>query len=212
MIDPQQLITFSIAAYILIIVPGPAMLYVIARSIEQGRLAGLASVAGVAVGSLVHTAAAALGLSAILATSALAFSIVKYAGAAYLIYLGIKTLRSRDSSAIVTESISHDSNWHIFKQGVVVNVLNPKAALFFLAFLPQFTNPANGSVALQIMLLGFVFFLIALLSDGMYAMLAGSLASLLKRNPTFERRKRLLSGTSYILLGVTAAITSGDSQ
>lgn len=212
MFEPSQLITFTIAAYLLIIVPGPAVMFVIARSVEHGRKAGLASVLGVALGSLVHTLFAALGLSAILATSALAFNVVKYAGAVYLIYLGIKTLRER-TPANVTVEIEEKPLGQIVREGIIVNVLNPKAALFFLAFLPQFADPARGSVALQIIVLGLIFFVVALMSDGMYALLAGSFGRLLKQNPSWQRRQKVVSGTTYIALGVVAAVSgSGDSS
>jgi threonine/homoserine/homoserine lactone efflux protein len=211
MFESTTILTFSLAAYLLIVIPGPAVLYVIARSIDQGRMAGMMSVLGIAVGAFVHTVAAAMGISAVLAASAFAFGIVKYLGAAYLVYLGISTLlkKPEKKETIVIEPLSH---WHIFRQGIVVNVLNPKAALFFLAFLPQFTNPARGAVSLQMVILGLIFILIALISDGLYALLAGHIGGWLKRSPSYQQRQRIFSGTVYIILGVAAAFTGSDSK
>lgn len=211
MLSWPTVMAFSLAAYILIVVPGPAVMYVIARSLDQGRLAGLMSVLGVAVGALVHTAAAAFGLSALLSASAVAFNIVKYLGAAYLIYLGVKTLKTKVTPDQPIE-VEHWTMWQTFQQGIIVNVLNPKAALFFLAFLPQFADPGRGPVWLQICLLGLIFVLIALLSDGMYAMLAGQLSGFLKRNYTFMRGQRYFAGATYIGLGLLAAVTGSRTH
>ncbi len=210
MFDTSALITFSIAAFVLIVVPGPAVLFVIARSIEQGRLAGLFSVLGISLGALVHAAAAALGISAIFAASAVAFSVVKYLGAAYLIYLGVTTLL-RKPAAHHNIQIEQKPLGQIFRQGIIVNILNPKAALFFLAFLPQFTDPTRGSVPLQIFLLGLIFVSIALISDGGYALLAGQLRHWLQRSKGFQKGQKYVSGTAYIALGVVAAV-GGDSK
>lgn len=211
MLEPSALLTFVLAAYVLIAIPGPAVLYIIARSLEQGRLAGIMSVLGVAVGAGIHTLAATLGLSALLATSAVAFAIVKYLGAAYLIYLGVSTLLKKPANhkAVMVEP---KPLWQIFRQGVIVNTLNPKAALFFLAFLPQFADPARGPLAPQIFVLGLIFIVIALLSDALYALLAGQLGAWLKRSRHFETRQKYFSGMIYIALGVAAAISGGRSQ
>lgn len=211
MLDPTSLITFILAATVLIVVPGPAVLYIIARAIEQGRLAGLVSVLGIAVGALLHTLAAAVGLSAILATSALAFGVIKYLGAAYLVYLGVTTLLQKPATAGITTEPPKPL-WQIFRQGFIVNVLNPKTALFFLAFLPQFADAGRGSLALQITLLGFIFVLIALLSDSIYALLAGQIGGWLKRRPRFQQHQRIFSGTVYILLGATAAFAGNGRK
>ena len=211
MFEQSQLLTFLLATFILVIVPGPAVLYVIARSIAQGRVAGLASVAGLSLGGMVHTAFAALGLSAILATSAFAFSIVKFAGAGYLIYLGIKTLLASNNNTS-EQALGDASHWQIFRQGVVVSVLNPKTALFFLAFLPQFANPTRGNVTIQLLLLGLIFVVVAVLSDSVYALLAGSFGRILKNSPVFQRRQKLFSGTTYIALGLVAAFGSKAPQ
>lgn len=211
MIELSQLLTFSLAAFILIVIPGPAVLFVIARSIEQGRLAGIVSVLGVSLGALGHTVAAAFGLSAILATSAVAFSVVKYLGALYLIYLGIQAWRSKgENSAEIT--ITRQPLWTIFRQGVIVNILNPKAALFFLAFLPQFVDPTRGVAWMQVMLLGFIFVAIALVSDSVYALLAGSFGRLLQNNPRLQKRQKQASGAIYIALGLTAAFSGSNGK
>lgn len=207
--DPATLALFALASLALVVVPGPAVLYIVARSLEQGRAAGLASVAGVGAGALVHFVAAALGLSALLAASALAFSAVKFAGAGYLIYLGLRTLLVRSPSGPAAPPPLHPLR-RVFRQGLVVNLLNPKMALFALAFLPQFLDPARGAVALQALLLGGIFIAIALVSDGLYALLAGSVGGWLRRRPRLGRSQRLVSGTVYVSLGVATALTGAD--
>ena len=209
--EPTTLALFALASFVLIIVPGPAVLYVVARSLEQGRAAGLVSVLGVGTGALVHFIGAALGLSALLATSAVAFSVVKFLGAAYLIYLGLRTLFSR-SAAHGPKTLPRLPLHKIFVQGVVVNVLNPKAALFALAFLPQFLDPMRGAVALQALVLGAVFVAIAFVSDGLYALLAGSLGVWLRRRPGFLNVQRYVSGTIYLALGVATAFTGSSKK
>src|SRR5262245_60890147 len=156
---------FVAAAIMLLVTPGPAVLYIVARSVEQGRWAGLVSALGVHVGTLVHVAAAALGVSALLASSALAFDLVTYLGAIYLVYLGIRKLLGRDQRAN-GEASAPRSLRRLFAQGVVVNVLNPKTALFFLAFLPQFVDASKGAVGGQILVLGLIFVALGVISDG----------------------------------------------
>src|SRR5688500_14027852 len=153
--SPSTLALFAVAAMVLFVVPGPSVLYIVTRSIDQGRRAGLASVLGIHAGSLVHVAAAILGLSALLASSAAAFDVVRYLGAAYLIWLGVKRLRSRRAeSTVVTAPVPLSK---VAAQGLVVNLLNPKTAVFFLAFLPQFVRPDAGPVPLQLAVFGAVF-------------------------------------------------------
>jgi threonine/homoserine/homoserine lactone efflux protein len=211
MLEPAKLALFMIATLGLLLTPGPSVLYITARSMDQGRKAGLVSVLGVGIGTLFHITAAALGLSALLLSSALAFNIVKYLGAAYLIYLGIRKLMEKDEAQGET-TFKQRSLRQVFFQGVVVNVLNPKTALFFFAFLPQFVDPARGSVAIQIFTLGLIFAAMGLMSDGMYALLAGSIGGWLKRNPTFMRRQRYLTGGIYIALGLSAALAGNDKK
>ncbi|HKJ39072.1 MAG TPA: LysE family translocator [Anaerolineales bacterium] len=190
----------------LLLIPGPAVLYITARSASQGRLAGLVSVLAIETANFIQAAAAALGLSAILLSSALAFDIVKYLGAAYLIFLGVqKLLASENGSAdgvVKQESLSR-----IYWQGFAVNILNPKTALFFFAFLPQFVDPAKGNVIAQNMLLGAVFVGMAIITDSMYALLASSVAGRLSGNRRFQKGGRYFAGLVYIGLGVTTALT-----
>ena len=198
------LFAFAAAAFVLLVIPGPSVLYIVTRSVVQGRTAGLVSVLGVHVGSIVHVVAAILGVSALLASSATAFTIVKYLGAAYLVWLGIQQFRARDvDPTIVRDPVPRR---RLFAQGVVVNVLNPKTAIFFLAFLPQFVDPARGPAPVQLAVLGGLFILLGILSDGTYAMAAGLLARPL-RTPRFRRRLRHASGAVYLGLGVTAALS-----
>jgi len=205
MIHLPNLPVFLLAALILLLTPGPAVLYIIARSMDQGRLAGFVSVLSIESGNSVHVLAATLGLSAVLMSSALAFSVVKYLGAAYLVYLGIRRLMARDGDHEIAH-FKRQSLRRIYSQGVLVAALNPKTALFFLAFLPQFVDPSAGSVTLQFLMLGGLFILMAIVTDSMYALLASSAGGWLKRNRTFLRADRYLVGSMYIGLGLTAAL------
>lgn len=206
MIDSRSLMIFVAAALALLLAPGPAVLYIVARSIDQGALAGIVSVFGIGLGALVHVTAAALGLSALLVSSALAFMIVKYLGAAYLIYLGISTLLKKPAP-IETETPKKQSLFKIFRQGVIVNIFNPKTALFFFAFLPQFVNAERGSVTLQILFLGGLFTTMAICTDSIYALLAGRLGVWLKNSIRFQKIQKYFSGSIYILLGLTTAFS-----
>jgi threonine/homoserine/homoserine lactone efflux protein len=210
--DLASLALFTGAALVLLLTPGPAVLYIVARSIDQGRRAGLVSMLGVHVGTLVHVAAAAAGLSALLATSATAFSAVKYLGAAYLIYLGIRRLRDRAPARTSPSAPPRSRLERAFLDGVVVNVLNPKTALFFLAFLPQFVDVARGQVGAQILALGGVFVLLGIITDGAYAVSAGAAAGWLRRHPLVLARERWIAGGMYIGLGVAAALSSGERK
>ena len=202
---------FLLAALILLLTPGPAVLYIVARSLDQGRLAGFVSVLSIEVGNSVHVLAAALGLSAILLSSALAFSVVKYLGAAYLIYLGLGRLFTRENAHQPT-AFQRQSLLRIFRQGVLVAILNPKTALFFLAFLPQFVDPARGSVTAQLLTLGCLFVLMAVITDSLYALLAGTAGHWLKSTRSFVRAERYVVGSVYIGLGVTAALADAHRQ
>jgi threonine/homoserine/homoserine lactone efflux protein len=210
MLDWSTLMVFLVASLVLLLTPGPAVLYIVARSIEQGRLAGVVSAVGVGLGTLVHVAAAALGISALLVSSALAFSVVKYLGAAYLVYLGLRTLLHKDQAEHVSMPTAPLAR--IFRQGVVVNVLNPKLALFFFAFLPQFIDPDRDAVVGQIMLLGGIFALLGMLSDSLYALLAGTVRHWLRQSAAFLRGQRYVTGGVYIALGVTTALSGSEQQ
>jgi threonine/homoserine/homoserine lactone efflux protein len=181
------------------------VLYIIARSMDQGRLAGFVSVLSIEVGNSFHVLAAALGLSALLVSSALAFTVVKYLGAAYLVYLGLRRLFTREQAHEIA-SFQPQSLKRIFSQGVLVAILNPKTALFFLAFLPQFVDPSTGSVTTQLLTLGGLFVMMAIVTDGMYALLASTAGGWLKRNRSFLRAEKYVVGSVYIGLGVTAAL------
>lgn len=211
MVQPAQVRLFVLASLALLVVPGPAVLYIVARSVSQGRLAGVVSAAGVQVGASVHIVAAALGLSAVLLSSALAFNVVKYLGAAYLIYLGVRQWLAREL-ATGEMAVQPESLRRIFAQGVVVNVLNPKTALFFFAFLPQFVDPASGNVAAQVLLLGLLFVTLAVINDGAYALLAGSLGNWLRGNRRFWAGQRLFAGAVYVGLGVTTALSGSTNH
>jgi threonine/homoserine/homoserine lactone efflux protein len=210
MFDPSQLPLFLFAALVLLLTPGPAVMYIVARSLDQGRTAGLVSVLSVEIGNFFHVLAATFGLSALLMSSALAFSIIKYLGAAYLIYLGVKRLLSREKPGQVAH-VERQPYRQIFLQGVTVAVLNPKTALFFLAFLPQFVDHSLGTVPLQMLTLGCIFVLMAIVSDGLYALLAGSLGGWLK-NSSIWRGERYASGGVYILLGLAAAFSDSGKK
>jgi threonine/homoserine/homoserine lactone efflux protein len=207
-IELPNLPIFLLAALILLLTPGPAVLYIIARSMDQGRLAGFVSVLSIEVGNSFHVLAATLGLSAILLSSALAFTVVKYLGAAYLIYLGFRRLLTRAQDKKIA-SFQRQSLRRIFSQGVLVAVLNPKTALFFLAFLPQFVDPSVGSVTMQFLTLGAMFVIMAIVTDGAYAFLASTAGSWLKKNRSFLRAEQYVAGSVYIGLGVTAALSEG---
>ena len=202
----STLAIFALASFLLIVVPGPAVLYVVTRSVAQGRRAGLVSMLGVETGGLVHVAAAAVGLSALVASSATAFTVVKLAGAAYLIFLGVRRLVARDEP-LPEAQVGGRSTRRLFAQGVVVNVLNPKTAVFFLAFLPQFVDPARGAVSLQFVVLGLIFVAVAVVSDGAYALLAGTAGDWLRGSERVRRWLGRFSGAVFVGLGVTAALS-----
>ena len=205
-LDATTFALFVAAALTLLLIPGPAVLYIVAQSIDRGRGAGFVSTLGIATGSLVHVTAAALGLSSVLVSSAFAFEVVKYAGAAYLVYLGTRRLLTRETPEAVAARGERTLR-ATYAQGVVVNVLNPKTALFFFAFLPQFVDVAEGAVAFQIASLGLVFVTLGILSDGLWALAAGTAAGWLRGNVRFLRAQRYVSGTTLLGLGVATALS-----
>jgi len=200
---PSTLAVFSLAAIALAVVPGPAVAYIVTQSVDKGHRAGLVSALGVASGGVVHVAAATIGLSALIASSATAFTTIKLVGAAYLIVVGVRRILGRDEEERA-EPVPAGLR-RLYAQGAVVNVLNPKTALFFLAFLPQFVDPDRGSAALQIAVLGTLFAVIALVSDTTYALLAGAVAGRIRRTGAGARARRYLTGGIFIVLGVSAA-------
>ena len=199
---------FMVASFVLLIMPGPSVLYITARSIEQGRIAGLVSVFGNALGTVILVIGSAVGLSAVLASSDVAFSIVKYLGAAYLIYLGIKELFNSDTHTAVIVQPKRLSR--IFSQGIMVAVLNPKTALFFFAFLPQFVEPAQGHIWVQTILLGLSLVTLGIFTDSIYALLAGTVGHWLRRRFSFQMKQRYVSSGIYLTLG--ALTIFGDSK
>lgn len=202
----STVVIFALAVVVFAVVPGPAVFYIVTRSVTQGHRAGVLSAAAVGTGNFVHVVAATVGLSALLASSALAFSVVKYLGAAYLVYLGVRTiLRSGGKGQEATPLPRAMGD--VFRQGVVVAVLNPKTALFFLAFLPQFVDPARGSTALQLLVLGALLVVITATTDSCYAVLTGAAGGWLRSRAPAMRNLRYASGGAYIALGVTAAAT-----
>lgn len=196
---------FVAAAAVVLLTPGPAVLYIVARSVDQGRVAGVVSTFGVGFGTLFHVAAAALGVSALLVSSTIAFEVVRYLGAAYLVYLGLRRIRAGALSAALVAP-PRRGLWKLFYQGVLVNVLNPKTALFFFAFLPQFVDRTHGRVAQQMLLLGLLFVAMGICSDGAYALLAGAMGGWLRRHASLVHAQRLLSGGVLVLLGLATAL------
>jgi threonine/homoserine/homoserine lactone efflux protein len=204
--DPSRLVLFTGAALLLLVVPGPAVLYVVTQSVSHGVRAGLASVAGITTGTIVHVTAATIGLSALLASSTVAFDVVKYLGAAYLIVVGIRRLAGLERPASLGDQHERDLG-RLYRQGIVVNVLNPKTALFFLAFLPQFVEPSRGAAWAQILLLGLFFAFLGFMSDSVWAFVAGTLGERLRRSIRFPKLQRYVSGSVFVGLGAVAALT-----
>ncbi len=204
MLSGTLLLGFVAAALVVLVIPGPGVMYVVARSVSQGYLAGFVSALGLSAGVLAHVAAAVIGLSAILLTSATAFAIVKYLGAAYLIYLGIQMVLA-GRTAGEPEAVDPVPLPRLFADGVLVSVFNPKIAVFFLAFLPQFVDPALGSGPQQILLLGLIYAGLALMTDSAYGFLAGGLKQLLRGKVMRGPAPRYLGGGLLVGLGVKAA-------
>jgi len=204
---PASLGLFVLAALVLLLTPGPAVLYIVTRSVDQGRRAGFVSVLGVHLGTLVHIAAAAAGLSALLAASAVAFGAVKYLGGAYLVYLGVRRLLARSAPGPGARARAPRLSRAVL-DGFVVNLLNPKTALFFLAFLPQFVDVERGHVGVQVLGLGLVFIALGLCTDGLYAFGAGTAARWLRGHPRFLAGERWVAGGMYIGLGVAATFAT----
>ena len=211
MFDSSQLSLFLIASFALLITPGPAVLYIVARSMNQGKMAGIVSVLGVETANFLHASAAALGLSAILLSSALAFNLVKYLGAAYLIYLGVRKILTNEKD-VQAELSQHQSLSRIYTQGFIVNIFNPKTALFFFAFLPQFVNLSHTNVTLQMFLLGIMFVVMALITDSAYALVSSSIANRLNSNQSFAKNQKYFTGLIYIGLGVVTAFTGSRNK
>ncbi len=206
-----SLLLFVSAALTLLMIPGPAVFYIVGRAMGQGRAAGLVSALGIAVGTLFHVAAAVVGLSALLMSSVLAFSAVKYLGAAYLIFLGLQKLRNKDSFA-PSGPAERTPLRRVFAQGIVVNILNPKTALFFFAFIPQFVDSSRGKVQSQIFFLGTLFAMMGALTDSLWGLFAGTLARWLRGNSRWTQAPRYVSGGMLISLGVATAFAGSGAK
>lgn len=207
---PSTIAAFAAASFLLLIIPGPAVIYIVNRSVSDGRTAGLAAVAGLTIGNAIHAIAASVGLSAVIAASATAFNTVKWLGAGYLVYVGVRTLLSKPSE--IDPDQAGVSPRRAFTQGIVVNVLNVKVALFFLSFLPQFIKPELGRPGLQVFVLGMVFVLMGACTDGTYSLLASGLRDVLLRGRALPFVRRWVAGTVFIGLGVIAAGASAGSR
>jgi threonine/homoserine/homoserine lactone efflux protein len=206
------LLAFAATALVLLLIPGPAVLYIVSQSVEHGRRAGLVATLGVHAGTMVHIAAAALGLSAILVSSSLAFGAVRLIGAAYLIYLGLRTLLDRSGGEGAEPAPREVRLARIFRQGVLVNVTNPKTALFFFAFLPQFVDPHGAAVPEQIVALGLTFALLGLVTDSLWGIAAGSAAGWVKGRSAVRSVQRWITGCVFIGLGVATALVGSERR
>lgn len=207
--DAARLGLFVSAALVFLLIPGPAVLYIVGRSVEQGRIAGLVSDLGIHAATLVNVAAATFGLSALIASSALAFGAIKFAGAAYLIWLGVSKILGRSAAADVRIEARRRGYARLFCDGFIVNLLNPKTALFFLAFLPQFVDASRGHLATQIAVLGLLLTGLGFATDGCYALAAATAGAWLKRSAGYREIERYVSGVLLIGLGLTAAVAGG---
>ncbi|ESY12162.1 LysE family translocator [Mesorhizobium sp. M0615] len=205
MIDLSTLTAYIAVVLGFVFIPGPATLLTVARATSSGTRVGVATGAGVAAGDVFHTIMAMVGISAIIATSATLFSVVKYIGAAYLVYLGIRAIIERIPADPTAGALAISAS-KAFRQAVLTEVLNPKTALFFLAFLPQFVRPENGSVMLQMMTLGIIFVLLGLFSTVVFAVSAGRLGTFLRRNPSVVKWQGKVVGGIYCALGVRLAL------
>jgi threonine/homoserine/homoserine lactone efflux protein len=204
--DASTFLLFAAASLAFLVIPGPSVFYIVTRSLTQGRRAGVTSMLGVQAGGLVHVVAAAFGVSALIASSAAAFTVVKYAGAAYLVVLGLRKLFSSGSEEPEAQPRDEASRSHLFWHGVVVNVLNPKTALFFLAFLPQFIDPDAGPIVPQMLVLGTMLVGLGVLSDGTYALVAARAGARLRATASARRMLDRVSGGIFVALGVVAAV------
>lgn len=206
MIDQPTLITYVAIVLGFVFIPGPATLLTVARATTSGTRVGIATGAGITVGDIVHTLLAIVGVSAIIATSAVLFSIIKYLGAAYLVYLGIKAIIEKSPTSLGGKGQLPITAPQAFRQAVLAELLNPKTALFFLAFLPQFVKPENGAVIIQLSILGVLFAFIGLFSTVVFAVSAGSLGNFLRRNPKVLKWQGKIVGSIYCTLGIRIAL------
>lgn len=196
---------FLVASALLTVAPGPDIIYVLTRGVSQGRKAGIAAALGFASGCVFHTVLAAVGIAALIRSSALAFDLVRYAGAAYLVWIGIQALRHRSSFSVGAAGEARTLAT-IYKQSVIGNMLNPKVTLFFLAFLPQFVNAPAGHVGLQMALLGAIFMLNTIVIFGAVAIFAGWIGAWMRRKPAIGERLNVFAGLTFVALGIRVAL------
>jgi threonine/homoserine/homoserine lactone efflux protein len=204
------LASFALAATALILLPGPAMLFLVSRGIGQGRRLALASTLGIEAATATMVLLTAFGLSALISSSVVAFSVVKYAGAAYLVYLAVREFRSRGHFSLQATPVA--GPWRAFFDAYLVGISNPKTAVFFLAFFPQFVHPESGPVWSQVLVLGAIFFVIGLVFDSTYALSAGSIGQWLQRHPTAMNRQKFVSGGIFLAMGGVAALTGSPQK
>ena len=209
----SSLVLFLIAALVLALAPGPDLLYITTRALDQGALAGLISALGVHTGVLIHAIIAAFGLSTLIASSAMAFALIKYAGAAYLCFLGFRTLLSwhEATTPCRQRTVPRVTLRTVFYQGIITDVLNPKVILFFLAFFPQFVDPASTSASIDMFLLGLVFVAVAFPIDAVVGLFAGNIGKQLGHNRQHRQWGRWVTGSAFIILGIGTALTSPPS-
>jgi threonine/homoserine/homoserine lactone efflux protein len=207
--DATTLMMFIAATVAVLVVPGPSVLFIVARTLEHGRRGGVVSMLGVEAGALLHVGAATVGVSALVASAPGALLVVKVAGAGYLLVLGVRALRRSGDVVIPGCGQASSTTGRLFRQGLLVDALNPKTTMFFLAFLPQFVDPAAGAVAMQTLVLGLCFLALATLSDGGYALVAGTVADRLRRSPAARTRLRRASGAAYLGLAALAGLAPG---
>ena len=205
MIDPATLITYVAIVAGFVFIPGPATLLTVTRSATSGTKVGIATVAGIAAGDVFHTVMATVGVSAIIAASAILFSVIKYVGAGYLVYLGIRAIIEKTPTTFGKRGLPISAG-KAFHQAILAEILNPKTALFFLAFLPQFVRPQNGAVALQLVVFGGIFILLGLVSTVIYAVGAANLGYFLRRHPTVMKWQGKIVGTVFCALGARLAL------
>jgi threonine/homoserine/homoserine lactone efflux protein len=206
-VETKLFVAFVATGLALNVTPGPDMLFVLASGMKGGRSAGLRAALGIGAGSCVHTAAAAVGLSTVLAASALLFGLVKFVGAAYLVYLGVRALARRSASSALIRSQPDDADARVFRRAMVTNILNPKVALFFLALVPQFVSPTRGHVALQFLFLGMVFNLTGTCVNALVGGFAGEIGQRLSTNERLRLALDRVTGMIFIALGIRLALT-----
>lgn len=204
--DLLSIMSFLGAAVVLTLMPGPDNLFTLTQSIGKGKNAGIFTTFGLCTGLLVHITATAIGLSAVIYHSALAFTLVKYAGAAYLLYLAYKSFKEKGSSFNLetNDSLNHKS---LYKKGIIMNLLNPKVSLFFLAFFPQFINYENGNVSIQMLVLGMIFLIQTLIIFSLISVFAGKIGSFLRQNKTFSNKMNIIQGSLFTLIGLKIALS-----